>query len=67
MYVDVFVNGRTERTFRFLVDTGASDIVLNSNVPEIMSLANFSETVTNRSANSVEQAMATESKPAAEH
>lgn len=61
VYVDVFVNGRTERTFRFLVDTGASDIVLNSNVPEIMSLANFSETVTNRSANSVEQAVATES------
>lgn len=33
LYVTVYINGQDDRPLRFLLDTGATDVVLNSNSP----------------------------------
>lgn len=54
LYVTVYINGQDDRPLRFLLDTGATDVVLNSNSPRTEGLATFTEGVENNSANSVE-------------
>ena len=58
IYVSTHIN-HSSQTFRFLIDTGATDIVLNSAIAEIMELASFSEVVNNNGATSSEQIPAT--------
>ena len=43
IYVQVQLNGNTHRSFRFLFDTGATDIVLNASLPEVMAQAKFTQ------------------------
>lgn len=54
LYVAVYINGQDDRPLRFLLDTGATDVVLNSNSPRTEGLASFTGSVENNSANSVE-------------
>mgnify|MGYP002431230722 CR=1 FL=1 len=54
LYVTVYINGQDDRPLRFLLDTGATDVVLNSNSPRTEGLAAFTGSVENNSANSVE-------------
>lgn len=54
LYVTVYINGQDDRPLRFLLDTGATDVVLNSNSPRIEGLASFTGSVENSGANSVE-------------
>lgn len=54
LYVTVYINGQDDRPLRFLLDTGATDVVLNSNSPRTEGLATFTGGVENNSANSVE-------------
>lgn len=61
LYVTVYINGQDDRPLRFLLDTGATDVVLNSNSPRTEGLAAFTESVENNSANSVETIPSTES------
>ena len=44
LYVTVYINGQDDRPLRFLLDTGATDVVLNSNSPR-NSGANSVETI----------------------
>ena len=60
LYVTVYINGQDERPLRFLLDTGATDVVLNSNSPRTEGLASFTGSVENNSANSVETIPSTE-------
>lgn len=60
LYVTVYINGQDDRPLRFLLDTGATDVVLNSNSPRTEGLAPFTESVENNSANSVETIPSTE-------
>ena len=60
LYVTVYINGQDDRPLRFLLDTGATDVVLNSNSPRTEGLAAFTESVENNSANSVETIPSTE-------
>lgn len=61
LYVTVYINGQDDRPLRFLLDTGATDVVLNSNSPRTEGLAAFTGSVENNSANSVETIPSTES------
>lgn len=61
LYVTVYINGQDDRPLRFLLDTGATDVVLNSNSPRTEGLATFTGSVENNSANSVETIPSTES------
>ena len=54
LYVTVYINGQDDRPLRFLLDTGATDVVLNSNSPRTEGLASFTGSVENSGANSVE-------------
>ena len=54
LYVTVHINGQDDRPLRFLLDTGATDVVPNSNSPRTKGLANFTGSVENSGANSVE-------------
>ena len=54
LYVTVYINGQDDRPLRFLLDTGATDVVLNSNSPRTEGLAAFTGSVENSGANSVE-------------
>ena len=54
LYVKVYINGQDDRPLRFLLDTGATDVVLNSNSPRTEGLATFTGSVENSGANSVE-------------
>lgn len=54
IYVQVQLNGNTHRSFRFLFDTGATDIVLNASLPEVMAQAKFTQEVHNQGATSAE-------------
>lgn len=60
IYVTCFVNNHS-RPLRFLLDTGATDVVINSNSPQTDSLAVFLNKVENNSANSVEELPSTDS------
>lgn len=60
LYVTVYINGQDDRPLRFLLDTGATDVVLNSNSPRTEGLATFTGSVENNSANSVETIPSTE-------
>ena len=60
LYVTVYINGQDDRPLRFLLDTGATDVVLNSNSPRTEGLASFTGSVENNSANSVETLPSTE-------
>ena len=60
LYVTVYINGQDDRPLRFLLDTGATDVVLNSNSPRTEGLASFTGSVENNSANSVETIPSTE-------
>lgn len=53
LYVTVYINGQDDRPLRFLLDTGATDVVLNSNSPRTEGLAAFTESVENQVANLV--------------
>lgn len=59
IYVRTYINGNLKRPYRFLVDTGASGIVLNAALPEVMSTARFTEKVTNQGPTSTEVIPAT--------
>lgn len=59
IYVKVHING-DKSSFRFLVDTGASDVVLNASVPEVMSKAVFTSHAGNTGATSSEQVPSTD-------
>lgn len=61
LYVTVYINGQDDRPLRFLLDTGATDVVLNSNSPRTEGLAAFTGSEENNSANSVETIPSTES------
>ena len=61
LYVTVYINGQDDRPLRFLLDTGATDVILNSNSPRTEGLAAFTGSVENNSANSVETIPSTES------
>lgn len=50
----VYINGQDDRPLRFLLDTGATDVVLNANSPRTEGLATFTGSVENSGANSVE-------------
>ena len=54
LYVTVYINGQDDRPLRFLLDTGATDVVLNYNSPRTEGLATFTGSVENSGANSVE-------------
>ena len=54
LYVTVYINGQDDHPLRFLLDTGATDVVLNSNSPRTEGLATFTGSVENSGANSVE-------------
>ena len=54
LYVTVYINGQDDRPLRFLLDTGATDVVLNANSPRTEGLAAFTGSVENSGANSVE-------------
>lgn len=60
LYVTVYINGQDDRPLRFLLDTGATDVVLNSNSPRTEGLAAFTGSVENSGANSVETIPSTE-------
>lgn len=60
LYVTVYINGQDDRPLRFLLDTGATDVVLNSNSPRTEGLATFTGSVENSGANSVEIIPSTE-------
>ena len=55
LYVKVKINDNDSCFYRFLVDTGASDGVLNASLPEVLKNADFSGVVTNNGATSSEQ------------
>ena len=59
IYVDAYINGNLNKPYRFLVDTGASGIVLNAALPEVMATAKFTGSVVNRGATSSEVIPAT--------
>lgn len=61
LYVTVYINGQDDRPLRFVLDTGATDVVLNSNSPRTEGLAAFTGSEENNSANSVETIPSTES------
>ena len=61
LYVTVYINGQDDRPLRFLLDTGATDVVLNSNSLRTEGLATFTGRVENSGANSVETIPSTES------
>lgn len=54
LYVTAYINGKDDRPLRFLLDTGATDVVLNANSPKAEGLASFTGRVENNGANSVE-------------
>ena len=54
IYVKAYINGDINTAFRFLVDTGASDVVLNASLPSVMSKAEFKSEVKNTGATSSE-------------
>lgn len=58
IYVQCRVNGY-ERPLRFLLDTGATDVVLNSASPHTGGVARFDQVRVNNGANSVERVPAT--------
>lgn len=60
LYVTAYINGQDDRPLRFLLDTGATDVVLNSNSSRIEGLATFTGSVENSGANSVESIPSTE-------
>lgn len=60
LYVTVWVNGNDDRPLRFLLDTGATDVVLNVNSPRTEGLVTFTDSVENNGANSVENIPATQ-------
>ena len=60
IYVSAYINGQTTRPYRFLVDTGASSVVLNSSLKDVLESAEFCETVVNRGATSTETIPATD-------
>ncbi len=60
LYVKVYINGQDDRPLRFLLDTGATDVVFNSNSPQTEGLAAFTGSVENNGANSVETIPSTE-------
>lgn len=60
LYVKVYINGQDDRPLRFLLDTGATDVVFNSNSPQTEGLAAFTGSVENNGANSVETILSTE-------
>jgi hypothetical protein len=60
LYVTVYINGQDDRPLRFLLDTGATDVLLNSNSSRIEGLATFTGSVENSGANSVESIPSTE-------
>lgn len=55
LYVKVKINENDSCYYRFLIDTGASDVVLNASLPDVMKNADFSKVVTNNGATSSEQ------------
>ncbi len=59
IYVQATLNGDTSCHYRFLLDTGASGVVLNSNHEELMHKIDFTATATNKGANSIEQVRCT--------
>ena len=59
VYVRTYINGDKQKPFRFLVDTGASGVVLNAALPEVMAMAQFTSQVVNRGATSSETIPAT--------
>lgn len=61
LYVTVYINGQDDRPLRFVLDTGATDVVLNSNSPRTEGLAAFTGSEEINSANSVETMPSTES------
>lgn len=60
LYVTAYINELDDRPLRFLLDTGATDVVLNSNSPRTEGLAAFTGSVENSGANSVETIPSTE-------
>ena len=62
IYVRTYINGDLKKSYRFLVDTGASGIVLNSALPEVMATAKFTGSVVNHGATSTEVIPATSGK-----
>ena len=59
IYVTVCLNGDTSSPLTFLFDTGATDIVLNASLPEVLQKAKFTETISNHGATSTEVIPAT--------
>ena len=62
IYVRTYINGNLKKPYRFLVDTGASGIVLNAALPEVMATAKFTKSVTNQGPTSTEVIPATSGK-----
>lgn len=60
IYVTTYINGNDSTPLRFLVDTGATDIVINSNSSRSKGIASFNSSVSNNGANSVEVIPATD-------
>lgn len=54
MYVTTYINGNLNKPFRFLVDTGASSVVLNASLPQVMGMAEFTSQVVNQGPTSSE-------------
>ena len=59
IYVKAYLNGDIHTPFRFLVDTGASGVVLNASLPTVMKKAKFTGKVLNQGATSSEVIPAT--------
>ena len=59
IYVKVYLNGCKDKSYRFLIDTGASGVVLNASLPEVMALARFTKHVVNQGPTSIEEIPAT--------
>ena len=45
LYVTVYINGQDDRPLRFLLDTGATEVVLNSNSPRWLPLREVRRTI----------------------
>lgn len=54
VYVTAYLNGKDDCPLRFLLDTGATDVVLNVNSVKAKELVSFTGSVENKGANSVE-------------
>lgn len=60
IYVTVHINGNENIPLKFLLDTGATDIVINSNSSRTKGIISFNKYVSNNSANSSEIIPATD-------